>query len=277
MSAFHRSALALIAMTLFPIAIGQTNPPHYRAVFAGPFTFVRPGITGAPFSIEQVAELMIRYSDGHRSPRAGREWLYRDSQGRTRCERPIPNPGGDPNIRIVQIVDPIAGHQYVIDTVNKVAHRIIVPLIPPPMLNSLESKPPLPSIEEMSMKSFHRDILIVENLADAPPRITSENIGNRIIEGIQTRGVRTIIEYPAAASTAPATLISTEAWVSDELKVVVFSTRHDSKWGDSMARLVKVSTAEPDESLFRPPPDYWIVDEPGTFIIDITLPVQDTR
>ena len=187
------------------------------------------------------------------------------------------NSGGDPNIRLVQIVDPIAGYQYVIDTVNKVAHRIKVPLIQPPTPKSLlESNPPLPSIEEMSLKSYHRDVLIVENLADAPPRIMSEDIGNRIIEGIPTRGVRTIIEYPAESPTGLPILISTEAWVSDELKVVVLSTRHDSKWGDSMARLVQASFMEPDESLFRPPPDYRIVDQPGAFIIDITLPVRDS-
>src|SRR5258706_13618853 len=129
MNPFRRSVSVFIATTLFSIAIGQTNPPHYRASFAGPFASLRPGITGAPFSIEQVAEVMVRYSDGRRSPRAGREWLYRDSQGRTRGVRPMTNPGGDPNIRLVQIVEPIAGYQYVIDTMNKVAHRIKVPLI----------------------------------------------------------------------------------------------------------------------------------------------------
>jgi hypothetical protein len=87
MNAFRRSVLVFIAMTLFSIAIGQTNPPHYRARFPAPFASVRPGITGAPFSIEQVAEVMVRYSGGRRYPLAGREWLYRDSQGRTRTER----------------------------------------------------------------------------------------------------------------------------------------------------------------------------------------------
>jgi len=200
--------------------------------------------------------------------------LYRDSLGRTRGERPMFYPSGDPNIRLVQIVDPIAGHQFVIDAVNKVAHRIKVPLSPPPSpKDRVESKPSAPSIEEMSLKSFHRDVLIVENLAGARPTIVSEDIGNRTIEGIPTRGVRTIIDYPAECPAGTALLITTDAWVSDELKIVVLSTRHNSKWGDSMARLVKATFAEPDESLFRPLPDYKVVDQRGAFSIDITVPV----
>jgi len=115
-------------------------------------------------------------------------------------------------------------------------------------------------------------VLIVENLGGVRPTIISEDIGNRTIEGIPTRGVRTIVDYPPEPPAVIAHVITTEAWVSDEMKVVVLSTRHDSKWGDSMARLVKASFVEPDESLFRPLPDYKIVDQRGAFSIDITLP-----
>jgi hypothetical protein len=59
MNAFPQIVAVFIATTLFSIAIGQPNPPHYRARFAGPFASVRPGITGAPFAIEQVAEVVV--------------------------------------------------------------------------------------------------------------------------------------------------------------------------------------------------------------------------
>jgi hypothetical protein len=193
--------------------------------------------------------------------------------GRTRGERRMTNADGDPNLRLVQIVDPVAGYQFVIDPVNKVAHRIKVPISAPSTPRSrAESKPARPSIEEMSFGSYHRDILMIENLGGGPPKIAFEDIGDRVVEGISTRGVRTILDYPAASPTAPAILITTEAWVSDELKIVVLSNRHDSQWGDSRAQLVKASFTEPDENLFRPQPEYTVVDQPGAFSIDITLP-----
>ena len=55
--------------------------------------------------------------------------------------------------------------------------------------------------EGESVKAPRFNYLRPENLADAPPRITSEDLGNRVIDGLQTRGVRTIIEYPDAHHT----------------------------------------------------------------------------
>ena len=209
---------------------------------------------------------MVTYPDGHRPMRNCTEWLYRDYQGRTRGERPMTGPGGDPSIRLVQIVDPIAGYQYVVDTVNGIAHRMKVARIP-------ETQSQLsPSIEEMSLSSFHRNILIVEKIGRTQPDVKSQNLGTRVIDGIETRGVRTTVTYRSASSADASHVVKTEAWASDQLKIVVRSERQDSKWGDSWARLVRISTDEPDEGLFRPPADYMIVDEPGPFRIDIALP-----
>jgi hypothetical protein len=262
----RRNILAFSVIAPLRVAIAQTNPPHYRASFAGPFASIRTGITGAPFAIEQVGDVMVRYPEGRR-PLAGREWLYRDSQGRTRGERPMTNSGGDSGVRLVQIVDWIAGYQYVIDTVNKIAHRIKE--VPSAFNNSAESSLRVPSVDEMSSRSFHSEVLAS---AGSLPGIKSQNIGNRVIEGIRTRGVRTIIEYPGQSPNDPTTVVSTDAWVSDERKVIVASTRYDPKWGVSMARLIKATFAEPDKSLFGPPTDYSVIDQPGPFSIDIALP-----
>src|SRR5207302_10873336 len=100
--------------------------------------FAMPAVTGAPYSGEESNEQVQTLSDGthitHKNP--GNK-VWRDSQGRTRTERPLfssPN-GSDPNrpqVSVVEISDPIAGFYYVLDTQNKIAHRSAMAAPPGP-------------------------------------------------------------------------------------------------------------------------------------------------
>jgi hypothetical protein len=57
--------------------------------------------------------------------------------------------------------------------------------------------------------------------------------------------------------------VSSEEWVSEELHVVLASTRHDPMIGDTSYRLDHIDRAEPDPSLFTTPEDYTVQDLPG--------------
>ena len=287
--------IGLIACILSSAAHAQPNPRmtsaqgsthHYRAMFHGPFALVKPGINAAAYSAEQIMEFVEKLADGRGSNRTWREWVYRDSQGRTRTERMMSPPRTDLPSRLVQIVDPIAGFQYVIDTVNKVAHRIRVPpagsTATGEAAGSMAGESPLatPSIAALSRSSFHHDTLIARLPAKESSRIATEALGLGWIDSILAQGTKTTITYLGERSglDGPIT-ISTEAWVSEHLKVLLLSKRDDPRLGEAtrVTRMVNYSSAVPDPALFQPPPGYTIVEEPGKFSIDIAVPAIDTE
>jgi hypothetical protein len=264
-------SIIFTAMTLLSAVCAQSPvnpvPRHYKAVFSGPFASIKPGISGAPYSAEQTYEFETVLRDGTRAHRVWPEWLYRDSEGRFRGERQM---GDDARVRLIQIVDQVAGYQYVIDAVNKVVHRIqVTPATPVPLNRAAES------IADLARMSHHNDTLNVGFLINGTPETTTEALGQHMIEGISTHGIKTTRKY-SSASAGPIT-ITTEAWVSDELKVILLSKRNDPRTGETITRMLNYSSAEPAASLFQPPPNYKVIDEEGRFAIDIVIPVIAER
>src|SRR5258706_861521 len=241
---------------------------HYRARLSGPFATVKPSITGAPYSAEQLSEFVETIANGTRVGHVWKEWLYRDFEGRVRVERSMVNFADvDAPFRFVQIVDQIAGYQYFVDPVNKVAHRITVPPVTPDMV-----PPAIPSIADLSRMSFHQDTLNPGNGAKDSLQITTESLGTRWIEGILARGTQTTMRATAASFGNDRPMIRrTEAWVSEELKVLVLSKREDAKHGDMVTTMHNYRSINPDPGLFRAPPDYTIVAEAGPFSVDIAV------
>ena len=66
--------------------------------------------------------------------------------------------------------------------------------------------------------------------------------------------------------------MTNEFWYSPELKENILSTNHDPRSGEYVNRLINISRAEPDASLFQPPSDYTIVDEKDSFQITLKRP-----
>jgi hypothetical protein len=65
-------------------------------------------------------------------------------------------------------------------------------------------------------------------------------------------------------------VVTSEVWYSQDLELVVLWKDFDPRTGENIRRLAKLSRAEPEYSLFQPPPGYTIVDETGPFTITIT-------
>jgi hypothetical protein len=247
-------AIVLAASTFVQVQ-AQPNPysGRYRAIFSD-HAFgggLRP-ITGAPFSAEQVFQ-------GDRV--TGHERLYRDAQGRIRNERSMTR--SKDGIPLIYIDDPVSGYRYMVDIVNKVAHRI---KYPSPPLN-----PGAVSVLDLARCSFHNDTVRV----GIPPqaKAVSEALGLRTVCEIQARGVKTTYTLGMENDGTPST-ITTEAWVSDELKVLVLSKRVDSRNRESTTRLISFLAGKSDPALFRPPTDCVLVDEKGSFALDILVPAS---
>jgi hypothetical protein len=91
-----------------------------------------PYLAGAAYSGQQTIEIVKNLPDGTHKALVfpPRPMAYRDSQGRTRVEHPIyaSSPHTKPPIftTLVEIQDPVASYMYVLDLMNRVAHRVHV-------------------------------------------------------------------------------------------------------------------------------------------------------
>ncbi len=107
-------------------AVSATGAAMHGTMRMSARRFAGTPITGAPYSAQRVTEHVLTAADGTRfTTNTQLEKLYRDSQGRTRTERPLamgPNAPDAP--LLVEISDPVANVGYTLDTQNKVAHRV---------------------------------------------------------------------------------------------------------------------------------------------------------
>ena len=92
-------------------------------------------VAGQPYSAEQVLEHTQTLSNGtHINQTREMSQMYRDSEGRTRSERPIfasvtdQNGTREPGLRLIHIYDPVAGYSYTLDPEKHIAHRFTVPI-----------------------------------------------------------------------------------------------------------------------------------------------------
>jgi hypothetical protein len=117
--------LAVLALTAPALAQDQSASER-RAVLEAKLQVERARatvesrvITGAPYSGEAVTETTQTLGDGNRIARKSVTRIYRDSDGRTRRET-ISTTG---DVVSINISDPVAESQYVLDPRAKTAHR----------------------------------------------------------------------------------------------------------------------------------------------------------
>lgn len=226
-------------------------------------------ITGAPYSADEVSEHTQTLADGtHISKTNSVVHLYRDSAGRTRTERQAGPPGRSASM-MIEIRDPVAGFQYTFDSQIKVAHRFAIlhapprPPPPPPPGGASTSKTNsiAPAITFTRAAPANR---IGDSFVLPRPQVSSETLESQVIEGVVATGRRTTSTWPAGSqgNDRPIAVIS-EIWISPELNVTVLSKDSDPRSGENTTKLINISRAEPDSSLFQPPLGYQIVDQPG--------------
>ncbi len=99
--------------------------------FDDPLNGPPPVIIGAPYTGQVDRQQAGTLPNGtHTNIQYSGPLTYRDSKGRLRTEesvyrnqtsdRPVPSD----NFTVIEIRDPVTGYQYILDPVNRVAHRI---------------------------------------------------------------------------------------------------------------------------------------------------------
>jgi hypothetical protein len=250
-----------------------------------PPQFIPQPVLNAPYSGEQIQEHQQTLADGtHVNQVNSHQMMYRDSQGRTRTERSMfpvmdRNGSGQPSPLVVEIMDPVQGVSYTLDTVNKIAHRSILQQPNPPAARPVPARAAnAPSVLPYggvvgAVRQGDLSATVPVPAARIAPngtrmQITNEKLGTQVIDGITVEGTRMTRTIPANSEGNDRDMqIITETWNAPDLHMVIYSKNSDPRNGDSIMRFANLSHSDPDPSLFLAPPDYQIVDETGQFSI----------
>lgn len=276
------SATAL-TLLLPPAFSMQTRPlPPLSMGFSGQAYFGLE-VKGKPYSARHESEQTFSWP-GADKPTHTSAWarIYRDSQGRTRIEQPVFQLFGEDRELplVIEILDPVAGCQYTLDTENHVAHR--VKTVPFPSMGegqltperaallrmfTRNPPPPPPPPPPPGSKAAERLEQTQESASITfEPRTsgntTEENLGTKRIEGVMAEGHRSITRMLTGKDDPTRAPYTYESWYSPEIEELVLV-----KTGEDVKRLTHIVLGEPDPALFRVPADYQVVEESGPFQI----------
>jgi len=265
-------ATLIFILAACPWAYAQepANAIHYQTIGppgAVPWEAIQgpPGspVQGAPYSATITSKSIRTLADGNHVVQTSTGTTARDWQGRTRQD--VPMPPSAPNApHLIFIHDPVAHASYALNLTDKTAQRMPA--------REISSSPGEKNVDFRFVGSG--GVAITSGPVLAPPlatqvspatndRVSTEDLGAQIREGLLVNGVRTTRTIPAGRiGNAEPISIMTEVWTSPDLKAVVYSKRSDPLMGEETFQLSNISRAEPDPSLFIVPPDFKIVDYP---------------
>jgi len=174
--------------------------------------------------------------------------VYRDSQGRVRTETAMQRPGASgvkASANAITIHDPVAGVVRRIDTQNRVVNEM-----------TLHAGSPRPGAAS-AQHAFASRRAGVHRGAD--PNVTTEDLGQQIVNGVAATGQRITRTIPEGAIGNAQPIQSTrEVWTSTELKVPVLIKTSDPRSGTTVTQLTNINRAEPDAALFQAPAGYTV-------------------
>ena len=209
-------------------------------------------VTGAPYSGQIQHDSSQTLPNGtHMSTPSSGPMIYRDAKGRVRTERHAePTANGRPafpdDFVIAEIHDPVAGFEYVLDPVNRVAHR-----------RTFKAE-----------SSWKWDPSPITNMRTQPylvgPNQTAQFLGTRTIAGVLAYGQKTT--WTRTTPDGEAITQTEEKWfdpASGQLLLNISGTSASAN--TTTMTMANYGNAEPDPGLFQVPEGYQTVDETGSF------------
>jgi hypothetical protein len=275
----HATRVALLCTSICFLAsscLGQTTSSvtQQQVTASATSTFTCRGTFGpvmgmaasgptAPYSAVQESSNVQTLADGtHITRKPMTEKIYRDSQGRTRTERPFcQGPTGISDSVVIEIRDPVSGYSYILDEQNHVAHRFAFQGGTPVMHTLNGGVAGITPTKAMPRQEPLR------------PTMTTESLGTQTMEGVLVEGTRTtqVIPEGSQGNDRPITIVS-ELWTSPDLKITVLTKVNDPRYGENTTRMTNIDISNPILSLFQPPPDYKIVDETDRVTLTYSRP-----
>lgn len=221
-----------VCLLLAVLVAGAKGQPGCLISTIGEPVILLPPVLGAPFSADIVKEQLRPGTDETGQVFHGK--LYRDSAGRARCE--IEDATG--NIRVIEIVDPVAKLYIRLLTRDKLARVTHQPANPPPTPASTPA--------------------VTRQIGFAPHE---EDLGSRTIEGLVATGKRfTKTQEARDAEQAAGRVTSiemSENWFSNDLQIKLLEVI-DFGGAKVVHRALNVQPGNPDPGVFQIPEDYTV-------------------
>jgi hypothetical protein len=212
----------------------------------------RPTVKGAPYSAQAVSEITQTLADGSRVTHSNYSRLYRDSEGRERCEET----SGDSFKRIF-ISDPVEHASYELYLDKKIAVRTIGHQAVEKDLHGAAirfQQSPLDLAAETGVIGGRLMAIMKE-----------ESLGTRTMEGIETVGTRTSVIAPDGRIDNV-----TDRWISPDLQLGLIMTASNMSWGPTTYKVTNLIRGEQPRALFEVPADYKVVSAYAVRMLEIT-------
>jgi hypothetical protein len=245
----------IVSATKEVVPDGRTR---FVLTFSGPPHGLLPRVRNYPYTSEQITETTQTLADGtHVLLKSVPGVISRDAEGRRRLESRVLTDQIDGGITLVELRDWVAGYEYTLDTENHVAHRM---KLPGPQTKGSDAV----AIEARSPQP------VTGGSASAGPAPLKEDLGEKVIDGVRAKGVRTTTTVPAGLrGNDRAVTIVHESWTAPNIEPPVLVTTRDPFSGDTVRKMLNFRAGEQDPKLFQVPDGYDVVDESGRFEIEI--------
>jgi hypothetical protein len=209
-------------------------------------------VTGAPFTAVAISESTQTLADGNHITRKTQTNLFRDSQGRFRKEVNFPASAAIGPLAVsgtsksfVLISDPVTSANFILHSDTKTAEKIGGPFG--------KGKGAMKG-DKMKGKF---DSSMQEEISNGT--LKKEDLGTQTIAGVIAQGTRITKTIPAGQiGNEKPILIVRETWYSNDLQMVVKSTRSNPWSGESTYTLTNIQRSEPAASLFAVPSDFTV-------------------
>jgi hypothetical protein len=273
------------------------NPMIVESLAGGNMSFNAKTVKGKPYSAESITESVQTLGDGTRIARNNASRTYRDSEGRVRKEMDLQTFG--PNSpatgkKLITISDPVGGHEWILDSDNKIARKIAVPAMSDSVKEALKKHNVTGSGNVSSSNArvmvFERSQMITEEVKgagaanvtiqssgpmpglgespmafnfnrDANADVKVEDLGTKTINGVACKGSKTTSTIPTGKIGNDRPIVSTrESWYSDEIEATIMYKTVDPRFGETTFMLRGIQKAEPATELFQAPADYKVED-----------------
>jgi hypothetical protein len=200
-------------------------------------------VTGAPFSAVAVSETTQTLLDGNQITRKTQTNLFRDSQGRLRKEVTLSGFAGQPKSFVV-VNDPVGSKSFVLHPDTKTAE-----IMPGHGMKGLRKGAANGAVEG-KFAAREQQLMAEGNLKMV-------DLGSQTIAGVSAQCTQITRTIPAQqmGNVSPINIVS-ERCYSNDLQMVVMSTRSDPRFGTTTYTLSNIQPTEPAASLFTMPLGY---------------------
>ncbi len=256
-----------------PASIASAPDPAVAAVVSAVMPKAAWGrVKGVPFSATQTTVREQTLADGTVIKSTVEVQLWRDNEGRMRAESALQlKTGSKQQGRVVALWNPIDGTEITWVTGSPSASYATALHLPEMQMNGLMGAlaSPQAGAPSRSLRVATPLVALGSPASQDAANIHTEALPEDSMAGLDVTGTRTTQVVPAGSIDNDRDFtVTSETWISPELKTTVRQTTSDPRTGTVTTELSNIDRSEPDPALFNPPAGVKRVDLPNPGPVD---------